>query len=136
MKKTRITIGFTVLLVLLGLLISRCTVKNTTDVNLKSDKELRKLVFNEILSDQELLNEFMNTAMEQDSSMYWMMDNQNFMHSMFSSDNFSHMMNHPSGMGNYMMEEMYRGIASDSVLSDHWQNMMQDYDMHQGMMHN
>ena len=135
MKSKILTIlSFFSLLAFSGLLPMSCTIKNSREVDLKKDEELREVIFNQIINDQELFNEFMIASMENQNTMHWMMDNQTFMHSMFSGRNFNYMMTHPSGMGNYMMREFYDNIRNDSVLSSHWQNMMQDYNMHPGMM--
>ncbi len=134
--KIRTILSFSFLFILLALFPMGCTIQNSREVDLKKDEELREVIFNQIINDQELFNEFMIETMENENTMHWMMDNQTFMHSMFTGQNFNYMMTHPSGMGNYMMQEFYDNIRNDSVLSSHWQNMMQDYDMHQGMMHN
>lgn len=123
-------------LVLTAILPLGCTIQDTKEVDLNKDKDLREIVYNQIINNQELFNEFMLDAMENQNAMHWMMDNETFMHDMFSSENFDYMMKHRSGMANYMMEEFYDNISNDSLLLSHWQNMVENSDMHHGMMYN
>ena len=100
-------------------------------INLKEDKALREEVYRQILSNKELMNEFMDRMMNNQQSMYWMMENGPMMHMMFNSDNLQYIMHHNMDMSNHMYNHMMMAAQNDSTIRMQWNNMMNN---HQGYM--
>ena len=101
-------------------------------INLKEDKALREEVYQQILSDKALMNEFMDRMMNNQQSMYWMMENGPMMHRMFDSDNLQYIMHHNMDMSDHMYNHMMMAAENDSTIRMQWNNMMMNY--HQGHM--
>ena len=111
-------------IVLMGFMAG-CDNMNEGQINLSANEQLKEEVFEQILNDRELTNEFMNEMMNHPTSMHWMMENGQFMNSMFSKDNLDYIMQHNEGMDQHMMQNMGNVIIRDSSIRRQWDNMMQ-----------
>jgi hypothetical protein len=111
-------------IVLMGI-IAGCTNVNEEQINLSANEQQKEEVFEQILNDRELTNEFMNEIMNDPSSMHWMMENGQFMNAMFSEDNLDYIMQHNEGMNQHMMQNMGNIINRDSSYRRQWDSMMQ-----------
>jgi len=109
-------------------------IKESTD--LTKNTELKNDVFNQIIYNKTLFNEFISDMMQNSQSMNWMLDNRGMMQYVFSDKNLGYLM-YNQGMGNTVMRNMMNTIQSDSSFYNQWNQMMGNYPnnrMHQGMM--
>ncbi len=94
------------------------------NIDLTKDNELRNEVFQQIISNKDLLYKFMNSMMNNQQSMYWMMENGGMMQQMFNQNNLQYIMSHNMNMSNYMFNHMMLAAQNDSTIRMQWNNMM------------
>ncbi len=94
------------------------------NIDLTKDNELRNEVFQQIISNKDLLYKFMNSMMNNQQSMYWMMENGGMMQQMFNQNNLHYIMSHNMNMSNYMFNHMMLAAQNDSTIRMQWNNMM------------
>lgn len=110
--RVRILLIFSLFIILLNFLYA-C---NRDKVDLSEDAELKEDVFEQILSDEETFNEFMNKMRKNDRSMQWMSSHQPMMRSVYDRGRMRHMMeNNPRVMDSVMLNMMFM-IEEDSTL--------------------
>lgn len=124
------------LMVFVFIILLGCSFQqNTKNIDISKNAELREKVYQQILSDKDLFNGFMNKMMSNNNAMTWMMNHQGMMHSMYSDKNLNYYMHHHDGNANMMMENISNVICRDTVLLNHWQRLMKDHpDRHHMMM--
>ena len=98
--------------------LASCNNPETVSLDLKGNEDQKEAAFRQILNDEELFNEFMNTMMQETRAMQWMMEDGDFVHHMFNDENLDYMMQH-----------------NHRFNSETMRNMMQRYDTSSGMMH-
>ena len=113
---------------LLFLLLTLNSCDNEQDVDLAEDPELRNDVYNQILSDQDLFNEFLAEMRESEKSLEWMRENKPMMRNMYSRNQVRGMMRNQPEVIDSLMEGMYRTMEEDTTL------FRRNPQMHQRMM--
>lgn len=80
---------------------------NDKKVDLSEDPEQREEVYEQILNDKDMFNEFMNKMRENDQSMKWMANHKPMMRNMYGRNQVRHMMqNNPEAMDSIMVGMM------------------------------
>lgn len=133
LKKVKTTFKPAAVILLLLTLINMNAGIKSDKVDLTKDKELRNEVFNQILSNSELFNEFMIDLMNNRQSMNWMMQNGNMMSAIFDEDNLQYIMHHDTYMSNHMFNHMMMAAQNDSTLRKEWNDMMNNRNRMGGM---
>ncbi|MGB7786218.1 MAG: hypothetical protein WBL27_08970 [Salinimicrobium sp.] len=86
------------------------------DVDLKEDEALRDNVYEQILSDQELFNEFMEEMRESDMPMTWMSQHKPMMRNMYSRNQVRRMMQNNPEVIDSLMQNMVVMMEQDSTM--------------------
>lgn len=109
-----------------------CNSTNSTPVNLKENETVRNQVYDQILNDRELTNEFMNQMMNHTHTMHWMMENEDFMRHMFNNENMEYMMQHNEHFTSEDMRHRMMKYYSDTSSIRHSNEMMHpENEMHE-----
>ena len=137
-KSMKTLVYFT--LILTGMVLASCTNNTSTgdeQLNLSQNEEMRQEVYDQILNDEELLDEFLNQMMQNSTSMHWMMQHQPFMRQMFNQENVDYIMQHHQAMDLELMQNMMNTIQRDTSLEREWEIMYGEHDEdHMDQMHN
>lgn len=135
MKNKVFLSGSAFVLLFAVIFISGCSnQQNRNKIDITKNIALRDQVYQQILNNNDLFNEFMTQMMGNNNAMNWMMGNQNMMQSVFSKDHLNYMMNHQNKYGYGMMENMMGVIKSDTAMIRQWQYMLKNNPDMQGMM--
>lgn len=125
MKNMRIRIPV-ILSFFLAMILWGCD--NDQKVDLSEDPEQREEVYEQILNDKDMFNEFMNKMRENDQSMTWMANHKPMMRNMYGRNQMRHMMrNNPEAMDS-IMEGMMIMVKEDTTM------IHRNPDMHQRIM--
>jgi len=124
MKNPRLKAGI-ILSALLMMTASSCNNQEDATINLRENEDQKEEVFDQILNDDVLFNDFINSMMLEDNTMQWMMEDGEFMHHMFSGDRIDYMMQHNRWFNSDSMRNIMQEYYNDSTMMHH-----------EGMMHN
>ena len=114
------------LALMIGILVSGCSDMNNAKIDLSANEQQKEEAFTQILTNQELLNDFMNEMMAQPTSMNWMMENGRFMNHMFDQENLDYMRKHNPEIDNHMMNNMMYMLDRDTSIAKEWNNRMHE----------
>lgn len=123
-------IAFTIVVITYG---CRNHYSNSKKYDLSDNTELKNKVFDQIASNRDLFNEFMNKMMENGQVKDWTLENRSIVQLMFNSDNLHFIMKNDDALSSYMLENMMKAIQQDSALLSQWNEMIRDHD-HMEMM--
>ena len=98
-----------------------CFNEGAASIDLTVNDTQKEAAISQILSNQELFNEFMSTMMQDTQAMHWMMEDGEFMQHMFSDENMDYMMQHNQRFNSETMRNMMQRYYNDSTMM---QNMM------------
>ncbi len=104
------------------------------EINLSENENLLEDVYEQILNDRELFNDFMVKMMQNEQAVGWMIDHEQMMGTMFSEQNMMDLMHNHPNMVDLMMDNMMDIAREDSAVARHWGDMMmQDENMRKMM---
>jgi hypothetical protein len=100
------------------------------DVDLKEDEVVRQDVYNQILNDEELFNEFIDQMRNSSRSMDWMMANRPMMRNMYSHRQVQTMMQQDPEVLDTLMQGMMSNMPRDTTrmhqrMRKNWFRMME-----------
>jgi hypothetical protein len=118
-----------------------CSEMTNPNIDISKNEQQKEAVFNQILDDSELFNEFMDKMMDNSGAIHQMMMNESMMQHMFDHDNMQMMQQMNPEMMQTMMDNMMQMAGSDSSFqhkmmeNPNFQNMMQSRDGNMDMPH-
>ena len=122
LRKSRVCILF-ISLFLAGVLAS-CSSTNKSKIDLSANEAQKETVFNQIMNNPQLMNEFMDEMMQNPGAMHYMMENESFMHHMLTDENLEYMMEHNHRFQRETMPHMMDHFRSDTSM--HYDETMHD----------
>lgn len=132
------------IMVLLPLVFIACSRERDT-IRLSEDEEFREAIYDQILSDKKMFDEFINKMRENEQSMKWMMANRPIMRRAYGRNQMKKMMLDSPKMRQRMMRDMMKMMHQDTAIANQMQRMLQQdtamvnqmqQRMHQGRMRN
>lgn len=105
--------------ILLLMVVTSCnnsTAAQSQEVHLKKNEQLKERVFEQIMSDEELLTEFLNEMHEDRQAMEWMRGNQPMVQSVYGGNNMRNMMRQNPEMRQQMMQNMMEMMDNDTTM--------------------
>ncbi|MFO7933962.1 MAG: hypothetical protein R6U78_07765 [Bacteroidales bacterium] len=124
--KTRTTIRtmmLSVFLIMAGW-FTACSDIEVDEIDLANNAQEKDVVFDQILHNETLLNEFLIRVKNDPESLHWMMENQVFMEDMFSEEHLEYIVEHNEGMDRYMVQHMSAVLEDHPSMMEHWDQMM------------
>lgn len=99
------------------------------EIDLVNNEEQREEVFNQILTNRELSNEFLMEMRNSPDAMTWAMENSDFTHSMFGEENMNHMWDSNPGMDTMMINHMNNRMDRDTGFEREFNHRMEERNM-------
>ncbi len=93
-------------------------------VDLKQNEQLKNDVYQQILNDSSLFNDFINEMRQNEQSMEWMRANRLMMGRMYNQGQMQRMMQNNPEMRQQMMRNMKNMMKKDSAMHRQMHNMM------------
>lgn len=119
-----------------GLLLMTCVscgnseAASYQEIDLKKNEQLKEKVFEQILNDEELFNDFTSKMRGNSQSMQWMRENRPMMQNFYDGKQMQNMMRRNPEMRQKMMQNMMQMMESDTTF------MPRNPQMRQQMMQN
>lgn len=104
-----------------GLLLMTCIACNNSEtasfqeIDLKRNEQLKERVFEQILNDEELFNDFTGKMRENSQAMQWMRENRPMMQNFYGGKQMQDMMRRNPEMRENMMQNMMRMMERDTT---------------------
>ena len=124
-SKTFFSVRIFILALVAGILFTQCETE-PDDIDLENNPELREEVFEEILNNQEVYNEFVEKMRQNTTAMGWTMDNQEFTRDMFREENMKRIREHNPDADRQMMDNMVTRMEEDTAVAKEMNRRMQE----------
>ncbi len=106
-----------------------CSDIRVNEIDLANNAQEKDVVFDQILHNETLLNEFLIRVKNDPESLHMVMENQVFMENIFSNEHLEYITQHHAGMDRYMIENMSRMLEDHPALMEHWDQVMGEHHM-------
>lgn len=124
MKNTNSKMATVFLALLLTFMFTSCKT-DKDEIVLSENEELREDVFQQILTDRKMFDEFMDEMRENEQSMGWMMENRPMMQRAYGNPQMNDMMRSFPDMRHNMMQSMMKMMHQDTAIFNQMHRMME-----------
>lgn len=104
-----------------------CSDIEVDEIDLANNPQEKDVVFDQILHNETLLNEFLIRIKNDPESLHWMLENQVFMEDIFSEKHMEYIVEHNEGMDRYMVQHMSAVLEDHPSMMEHWDQMMGEH---------
>ena len=124
MKNTNSKMATVFVVLLLTIMFASCKT-DKDEIVLSENEELREDVYQQILNDKKIFDEFMDEMRENEQSMGWMMENRPMMQRAYGNPQMNDMMRSFPDMRHSMMQSMMNMMQQDTAIFNQMHRMME-----------